>query len=315
MANHAPSLRLFLSADLAGSTAFKQNQSAHEWQWFFGEFYRQLPAYVERQFEPDEQRLNLWKTIGDEIVFTAQLRATNEAPRYVQAFRTAVASYRQEVTRKFGGLDLKCAAWTAGFPVGNLIVSLPGSDTQVDYIGPGMDIGFRLVKAASPRRFLLSVELAYILTHEVFADPQIVVGRSLELKGVGKGHRYPALLLDNFESASCSAWDELEKKEEELRQLPCESADKKQVHDYCEKWLEVIGKPFVRPFIDGDEHLGARPDGYNAMADELAAKSQDLKPESEEEQLAAQVGGEAIDDSLANPIMKSVTDDGSGVGN
>lgn len=68
-------------------------------------------------------------------------------------------------------------------------MALQGGGGLVDYIGPGMDIGFLLVKESSPRRLMLSVELAYILTLPDFADPQIRVGHSVDLKGVGKGHR------------------------------------------------------------------------------------------------------------------------------
>ena len=62
-------LRLFLSADLAGSTAFKQTGKLDEWQKYFREFYRQLPALlrqklVGKKFNGIE--LPVWKLIGDE---------------------------------------------------------------------------------------------------------------------------------------------------------------------------------------------------------------------------------------------------------
>lgn len=90
------SLRLFLSADLAGSTAFKQNSPALEWQLFFKSFYDQLPADVDKEFPVESSRLALWKTIGDEIVFSAELESAEEAGRMIEAFRRGAARFRKK---------------------------------------------------------------------------------------------------------------------------------------------------------------------------------------------------------------------------
>ena len=81
------SLRLFLSADLAGSTAFKQKASAIDWQIFFRNFYDQLPAYVDQEFGETASRLALWKTIGDEMVFIAALASAEDARRMTETSR------------------------------------------------------------------------------------------------------------------------------------------------------------------------------------------------------------------------------------
>lgn len=268
------SLRIFLSADLAGSTAFKQNHSANEWQDFFRGFYSQLPTYVEQEFGPAESRLALWKTIGDEIVFSAELRISRDAPRMVQAFRKGVAAYRREIITPERGLDVKCAAWTAGFPVGNLQVELPGSGGQYDYIGPGMDIGFRLVKEASPRRMLVSVELACILSLPAFDEPQIIVGPSLSLKGVGKGRRYPCLWLDCFPAADSAGWDSIELGEEALRKAWPSAAAADELHRWCRAWIEHMGPPFHVPFIESDEWIGTPPPGYAEMLAQVTTTTQ-----------------------------------------
>jgi len=283
------SLRLFLSADLAGSTAFKQKQSGEVWQRFFAGFYSQLPAFVNQFFQPDAPKLSLWKTIGDEVVFSAELGSSSEVPAMVDAFRKGVAAYREKIRKTPGDLDLKCAAWTAGFPVGNLAVELPG-EGQWDYIGPGMDIGFRLVKEASPRRMPLSVELAYILTFSGRDNPDIVVGRSLELKGVGKGRRYPCLWLDCFQGNDCSGWDHLELEEESLRHVPRASADPEKINAYCRSWLEHMGPPFLIPFIEGDALIGEQPQGYVEMLEKIEIRTQEPQPGSKEEDEAAENG-------------------------
>lgn len=291
------SLRLFLSADLAGSTAFKQNTGAREWQRFFQSFYTQLPAYVDKEFEPGSSRLALWKTIGDEIVFSAELRSAADAGRMVQAFSRGVGRYRRGITNPPRGLDLKCAGWTAGFPVGNLEVLLPGQDGQTDYIGPGMDIGFRLVKEASPRRLMLSVELVYILSLPVFPDPEICAGSSVELKGVGKGHRYPALWLDRFDPQTCAGWDRLELDEEHVRGLSPKPADQGKLHAFCRSWLETIGDPFMVPFIESEPLLQELPEDYARRKADLLELTQGLVSPTPEEVAQEDLGG--ADPSLA----------------
>ena len=284
------SLRLFLSADLAGSTAFKQNNLALDWQLFFKGFYNQLPAYVDKEFALDQHRLALWKTVGDEIVFSAELKSARDAGRMIKAFQRGAARYRKEITHPPRGLDLKCAGWTAGFPLGNLVVLLEGEGGAVDYIGPGMDIGFRLVKEASPRRLMLSVELAYILSLPDFPDPAIRVGRSVELKGVGKGHRYPALWLDCFSAGPCEGWDQLELDEEALRGVPRQPADKDKLHAFCRAWLKTMGDPFMLPFIEDDPQLNIFPDRYEELKSALEVGTQSLPPHTLEEKAAEEMG-------------------------
>lgn len=299
------SLRLFLSADLAGSTAFKQNSSAVEWQLFFKGFYDQLPTYVDKEFYRDSHRLALWKTIGDEIVFSAELKSAEDAGRMIEAFRRGAARYRKDITTPPRGLDLKCAGWTAGFPLGNLEVILQGGGGLVDYIGPGMDIGFRLVKEASPRRLMLSVELAYILSLPAFPDPAIRVGRSVDLKGVGKGHRYPALWLDCFSIGHCEGWDQLELDEEALRGLPRHPAKQEELHTFCRSWLETMGDPFMLPFIEMDPLLNIFPEDYEKRIADLSGGTQDLPPPTSEEKDAENTG--TTDTSLDHLILSADT--------
>ena len=284
------SLRLFLSADLAGSTAFKQNSSAATWQLFFRSFYDQLPTYVDKEFALDAHRLALWKTVGDEIVFSAELKSAGDAGRLIAAFQRGGARYRKEITNPPRELDLKCAGWTAGFPLGNLEVLLKGAGGLVDYIGPGMDIGFRLVKEASPRRLMLSVELAYILSLADFPDPAIRVGRSVELKGVGKGHRYPALWLDCFSGYPCGGWDRLEMEEELLRGVPRKPAGQAELHAFCRTWLATIGDPFMLPFIEDDPLLNIFPDRYLELKAALEGGTQGLPPHTIDEKAAEETG-------------------------
>ncbi len=264
-------LRLFLSADLAGSTAFKQSGKLDEWQKHFREFYRQLPALVDWRLAdtgPQGLLLPVWKLIGDEIVFTTKLTRWEQAAAAVHIFRSAVTEYRRGIVAGTEGrLDVKCAGWTAGFPVGNIVVAPLQNQLPEDYIGPGMDIGFRLVKAASPRRMFLSVELAWLLTLPQHRKGlRIHLSRGLDLKGVAKGRTYPCIWLDNFRDApKRSDADELDLREEKLRGGVSRCCKAPDLHAFCRHWLENMGPPFLVPFIKGDRAIGRKPAGYDEL--------------------------------------------------
>jgi len=81
-----PRLRLFMSADIVGSTAFKQRSSRDSDSWFgvVRSFYSKSQGFFEKKWDeaykahqasPSMLPLSadppeLWKTIGDEVLFT-----------------------------------------------------------------------------------------------------------------------------------------------------------------------------------------------------------------------------------------------------
>lgn len=270
------SLRLFVSADLAGSTAFKQQgDNPLGWQKSFRNFYQELPALLVAHYKPDyppEKRLQGWKLIGDEMVFSAQLTRWDDALYHVQVFRRAVADLRAGLV---SNLDVKAAAWTAGFPVGNIKIEATETFAE-DYIGPSMDIGFRLVKAASPRRMLLSVETAWLLTlQDHTSPPTIYASEGLELKGVAKGKSYPCLWLDNYaDGLKTSPTDELLLSEESLRGINRRPCSITELHTFCTRWLELLGSPFLVPFIKGDSVIGKMPEKYSALYDSVTQEAE-----------------------------------------
>jgi len=141
-----PRLRLFLSADIAGSTAAKQKESSFykdsgvarkEKGWidatvyFFEEFstqfnsawasadsaYRTVSGTKDYKNSPPEY----WKAIGDEILFYKEISQWEEIWVAIGAWSVAIKKVRHELRNKFRplGLDIKGSAWIAGFPVIN----------------------------------------------------------------------------------------------------------------------------------------------------------------------------------------------------
>lgn len=286
------SLRLFLSADISGSTAFKHTSSGPQnWQKFFQQFFKYVPTHVASKLVSSELNLTPWKSVGDEIVFTSELTHFRHVKTLVESFRKAVADYRRSTTEvELGRLDIKITGWTAGFPVGNMLLNpLSEAPTAVDFIGPSMDIGFRLVKYSNPRRMYISVELAWLLSHPENSasgkNPlRLYFDGLIPLKGVGKEGLYPGIWMDNFRAIS--EWndqemddsarrpdpfsrDKLLMDEENLSETKTSSTDSLKLHEYCAFWLQEKGFPFMVPFIIKDPIIGLMPVDYEVRLKKL----------------------------------------------
>lgn len=201
-----PRMRLFMSADIVGSTAFKQRRSESD-RWFrvvmrfyhdaelhFLSRWRARAGYEQEQptrfhlfgDEPPE----LWKTIGDEVVFTKIVDRPWQVAICMDVWMDALGLIRAELAKEDAALDLKSTAWLADFPLRNREVGLrtvgsPLDDPEDlsvanhqrlaayyakqpgyarDFVGPSIDTGFRLSAFAAPRRLAISLELAHVLS-------------------------------------------------------------------------------------------------------------------------------------------------------
>ena len=222
--SEAPHLRLFLSADIVGSTAFKQNASVLEAQeqldengqiknaafpsWFTVvlQFYQQAEqTFAMRWQDIADQKINsdgddlfgdppeLWKTIGDEVLFTKRVDHPWQAVVCLHAWITTLDALREFLGEN--KLNVKSTAWLADFPLRNNEIVLrkittssleDADDTYIlnnqnglrdyygenskgyirDFIGPSIDTGFRIAGFASIRKLAISAELTYLLSCE-----------------------------------------------------------------------------------------------------------------------------------------------------
>lgn len=151
-----------------------------------------------------------------------------------------------------------------------------------------MDIGFRLVKAASPRRMLISIELASLLTlPDGDKSFSFFLGEGLELKGVAKGHTYPCIWLDNLrDDPSITTADQLLLDEEKLRKIQPPQCSSKDLHDFAARWIAHMGPPFVAPFIFGDLIIGKYPANYQELYNKIMLEgtqgvNDDVEPAAE----------------------------------
>jgi class 3 adenylate cyclase len=204
---------MFMSADVVGSTEFKTRTAMHAsggWVEAFEAFFSELPLIFMGRIAnhfwdvdslPDS---GVWKVLGDELVFAAQPRTLDDARRVAMAFRDAVADYDQSLAQRWP-LRIRGACWAAEIGGRNRAVEIPemlgGRDDRpyLDYLGPDVDIGFRLSSHSRTGRVILSPNLAESLARAATrtGDPEPTLDYQGEavLKGVCGGHPFPLVLM------------------------------------------------------------------------------------------------------------------------
>lgn len=307
----ASRLRLFLSVDMVGSTAFKQaNQSTPDpdggkdtdvnggQPWFspIAQFYREIERLFAKEWDyysavtapkfdwPTGEPPQLWKSAGDELLYTKVLADHREAFACLSCWIKAIREYRGTLRSKYQNLDLKSAVWLAGFPinntevifrssVGDLLPSYDDDDPLYsnlfllhefyknpsnrtltrDFIGPSIDTGFRLCGLATSRKLIVSVDLMLMIIHAVRGSPHNLGlielsfhydGR-IPLKGVFSGADYPVFWIDMSASA------ELERIEDKLLDKRAKNTD--EIKEFCESFFAENKRKLFVPYITGNQ--------------------------------------------------------------
>lgn len=363
-----PCLRIFISVDIVGSTNFKQllaskvsdeknasngdaaTHPGRKWlnpilQFYdqmaarFGHEWRSLSeaAKMECAWIPGEAP-QLWKAVGDELIFTKKLGSHHEAYICVAAMLKTVHGFRNTIKAHSSGLDLKCAAWIAGFPVNNAEVVLSTTSVQDslgyddgdfifanltrlhdmgkdptairDYIGPSVDTGFRVASLSNPRQFVLTVDLALLLAAASSSTPAAAqsvapltyyyLGR-IPLKGVTNDVPYPVFWIDAATPSSLTAIeDRLEGRQ------PVNAA---LVREYCERYIErQQGTHIIRPYLinDSDHAFRQKPADHTAK---LVALNQYWELEQRKRQVEVRAAIEDPRGSLKSDIDADTPDE------
>jgi hypothetical protein len=210
-------------------------------------------------------------------------------------------------------LDIKSTIWSAGFPWRNKTIVSPsglldelckGHYAQVfqsaheeayldegepceeknprvefDFVGPGIDIGFRLCSHATIQKMVLSMDVAYILAlrgaNAILKPEPIYYDGRLPLKGVFAGRDYPLFWIDN------SPPDSFEAEESEAR-APITDG---KIIDFSKTFYQEFFTAFAhRPFLVGDPggSLTALPDEFVVWMNAQVALYEDWKKREEE---------------------------------
>ncbi|WP_217583754.1 hypothetical protein [Microbacterium sp. GbtcB4] len=186
---------LFLSADLVGSTSYKQKEKG-VWQGVFLSFYRQFPQYLSASSREHDQEaveapdFRLWKAVGDELIYEVTVTHEQEVSRAIRIWLMALELCETDILQE-ASLGLKGSAFIATFPGPDSEATIPRnpkteksdlgvvtlndaalkpkggvrshSRYQFDYFGPSIDTGFRVSSHASHRYFTMSVEASWAL--------------------------------------------------------------------------------------------------------------------------------------------------------
>ncbi len=202
---------LFMSLDIAGSTAFKAQAQGGtdslEWLEAFETFFREVPLIMMGQIaaafimEDEVPDTSVWKVIGDEIVLVAYPKTPREAELLLLAFYRTVITYDQKLFEQWP-LRLKGCCWAAQISGRNRAIEIPemlgkdAEDVYVDYLGPDIDTGFRLAACSGRGQVIVSSNLVHMVS-ELNSGSGIqfhYVGRKV-LKGVYSGRPYPLFLM------------------------------------------------------------------------------------------------------------------------
>ena len=205
---------IFMSVDLAGSTAFKAatqgDGGGPAWLPAFEAFFREVPlimmGQIARAFalEDEVPDCAVWKVIGDEIVFMARPRTPRETQLLVIAFYRMVINYDQKIFERWP-LRIKGCCWAAQISGRNREIEIPemlGTDKDglyMDYLGPDVDTGFRVASCGGRGQVILSSNLVQLLAGieetEEIEEIELHYSGSRVLKGVYSGRPYPLFLM------------------------------------------------------------------------------------------------------------------------
>lgn len=255
--------RIFLSVDVVGSTEYKHKRTTGgvpDWFPFFRRFYEEFPVLFseicgERRAETEDFPLErgfrdcepqVWKSLGDELLFYAHIEHHVQAELFVAALRDALMRYRSEMEP---GLKLKACAWLAAFPLRNAEIHFLD---KVDFIGPQIDIGFRLAQFASSTRLMVSCELALLLVNRTNSLDFYYSGKRV-LKGVLKDQGYPLIWLQVPDPAQSDS-----------ERVLFRNVDSFKLKKFCREYIAARGLPLELPYLPGDPAFAEEPPDYHS---------------------------------------------------
>ncbi len=278
------SVKLFLSVDIAASTAFKARSgltSSLSWIKTFEDLFEEFPRTLYKFYQSlrtdglrDVERPRIWKFIGDEIVFVADINDHLEIYTHIIAFVSATNAFEREFKQKHHKLRLKATAWVAGFPVMNSIIRISAGENEiVDYLGPQIDLGFRLSKHADHRRIPVSLELALFLSAARKTSPKqnmvwLGFDGTVTLRGVLQNEPYPLFWVDRLGGE--------ESQEDKLMRVK-PSCDHDAIEPYASEYFKENDLP--PPFIHGDSDMRFNriPDGMERLRHRLIEEDIDIQ--------------------------------------
>lgn len=197
---------VFLNVDIEKSTEYKYRKNPEHWRELFIVFYKEFPKFLHRQFTDTNQAIpRYWKGLGDSQIFTCNFITAEDLQLYAVNFYRAVNEFDHYLVDMFN-TRVKASAWFASFPTLNLEIKTPNG---FDYIGPDIDIGFRVANASMGGRMVIAMDMAYELSLSCNPASGTFYHTSWQkLKGVFKNKPYPILEFSSGRRPHIPVWEE-----------------------------------------------------------------------------------------------------------
>jgi class 3 adenylate cyclase len=211
MSDSHPSVAMFMSCDIVGSTAFKaQAEDAAgmgNWLEAFETLFRELPLIfigeLARAFMAEDglPEAGVWKVMGDEVIFLAMPASADHAQLITAAFHRSVVQYDRRLAARWP-LRIRGCCWAAEIGERNRQIEIPemfgGHDGRpyLDFLGPDIDTGFRLSACCGSGEVIISPNLAESLAQ--LPEQQLLHFHrtgARALKGVCGGQPFPLVLV------------------------------------------------------------------------------------------------------------------------
>lgn len=180
-----------------------------DWSQIISQCFKDFNVeFIKRRQEVNiEAEIQPWKMAGDELIYCISVKSRKDVYNQLLAFFKTLRYFDKEFSSKENRIRLKGAAWTAGFPIRNRIMKplenedISEDDSRLDYMGPEIDIGFRIGKFTFPGIIVCSLELVCILLdgrlglQSEKSKFRIIDTGWEPLKGVWNGKKYPIYWL------------------------------------------------------------------------------------------------------------------------
>lgn len=174
----SPQLYVFFSFDLVNSTVYKNKQMG-KWPSVFAQFYQVIKEEMKQRFPG----IKVLKYIGDEIIFFKEIITSGDLfeviPGASKVLTSTLVHLDNLYNEDFKPLSLKGTIWCAPITVCEgeewtnrdmtefrniaLDVVYENEVSLRDFIGPDIDIGFRISKYAGKEKLVISADFAYLL--------------------------------------------------------------------------------------------------------------------------------------------------------
>lgn len=208
-------LYIFFSFDLVGSTEFKDREDAN-WVDIWKTFYMCTPNILAKALG---RIPTVWKYIGDEVLLYVEVDENGLIATSVTAAHNSMRDIHSSLVATYPlakSLSIKSTIWMSpvstedgsspitinhcktGFKDRKIDIETPGGVSCADFIGPNIDIGFRIAKYSTKWIVTVSANIAHALLNErAFPRDGMRIVDLKPLKGVLKGAAYPIIWFRN----------------------------------------------------------------------------------------------------------------------